>query len=707
MKFNKITYSNYRCFLDGTIEFNTDNEKNMSVLIAPNGGGKTETLFSFWWTLYDFDFASLRNKENTPYAINSALYRELENEPTGSTKECSVTLEFEDNGEPWFLKKTCSYRKTDKRIKVEEYKELRYKKTNGEMSLPIRNKDLIEQKLESRIPKKILNGIIFDGERMQKLSSTDENSIAAIKGVINDISNVELLEKCKEYFSSINRKYNKELVRFKPKKGDMSLEKVIETLALKNDEKELSKSKLEQAEEEKEKIERELENISEKLQKNKEVKEIEFDRKIQKEQLEKKEKALDTFYKDFSDSLTNGYLFSSTKLLDDVKKIVEDYKVPEGLTVNAVKSIINREDHKCICGKYLDDEAVEKLTTLMKLLPPDNINSTLLEIVRSIQVGDIPTNKKMITNIYNQIRQEEAEIKDIKEKLANLSTRILSIDEDGEIAREAVELEKLNNENHQALGKIKNVILEEKENIKRLEPEINKLQTQRENMASDTKGSAKINKKVSFIEKSMQAIEKIREINKETALDDVNDKLAMAYPLLSEDYDRGRAIKIIQHNLNKKYQMAVYMKDDVERLLNIWKESGEYSKKITLGLSEEEIEEEAILKCVDSNSTGQSKINTFAFVKAILDYSNNPTQNSGIEVRKEYPLLIDAPFGDIASENLRKSSRELHNFSHQVILLIDEDKYETLREAFDPYIKDKYRFKKVDNKNHSIIEREE
>lgn len=40
MRFNKISFENYRCFLNGSIDFEKSPEKNMTILIAPNGGGK-------------------------------------------------------------------------------------------------------------------------------------------------------------------------------------------------------------------------------------------------------------------------------------------------------------------------------------------------------------------------------------------------------------------------------------------------------------------------------------------------------------------------------------------------------------------------------------------------------------------------------------------------------------------------------------------
>lgn len=672
----------------------------MTILIAPNGGGKTETLFAFWWALYDYDFSKLTNKEQTPYALNSELYRKLEQSEVGSSEKCSVTLEFEDNGISYQVKKWCEFRKTDKQVKVEEYREFSYYKGNGELSLPQTDSEIINKCLTRIIPKNILYGIIFDGERMQKLSTPDESSVNAIRAVINDITNVELLENCTENFMSIRRKLNKELKQVEGKKGSKSLNDILNEESRKLEERHLLNEKLDKNRNELETIERELDKISNLLSKNKEVQDIENDRKSQRNALANHEKNLDSYYKNFSATLRDGYLFATEKILLDVEDIIKRYDVPQDLTVPAVKSIMKRQ--KCICGRRMDKEAQNELEKLISLLPPDNINSTLSEVVRQTRQR-IRDMKETAKNNYSLIQTCESQIKECKSNIASLSARITSIDDSGESAKEALQLEKDNSNFTLQKGALINEIPNEETKIKELSSEIDKLREQRENYKYGTNKASKINDQITYIDKCKNAVDRIKDINKETALEEINVNLENSYKLLSEDAERGRKIKIIQHNNDKRYQIAVYMEDEFNRLMNKWKEDGTYDDKINSGLSKIEIEENAILNCIDSNSTGQSKINTFAFVKAILDYSNSPKAEGGIEIKKDYPLLIDAPFGDISAGNLSKSSNELHNFANQVILMIDEDKYNSLKDAFEPYTANKYTFEKVDGKNHSII----
>ncbi|MCQ2798796.1 MAG: AAA family ATPase [Bacilli bacterium] len=700
MRINSISFKNYRCFLKGRIDFPYEPNKNMTVLVGPNGGGKTETLFAFWWTLYDYDFSKLTNKENTPYALNSGLYRELEQSPVGTTKKCSVTMDFEDNGVSYIVKKWCEYKKTEKQIRVEEYREFSHYESNGELSLPIRDSDEINKRLNRIIPKTILYGIVFDGERMQKLNTADENSLNAIKGVLSDITNVELLEKCSEYFASVKRKLNKALKQYEAKAGTKSFGDLVKEIE--NLEKTISKDRdlLSKYRDEFGKIEARLEEISALLEKNEEVKSIERDRKEKRESLSKSEKTLDVFYKNFSATLRDGYLLATENLLSDVENVIKKYDVPQELTVPAVLNILKRP--KCICGREMDHDAVEILNKLISILPPDNINSTIAEMVRQLKQRIIDVKEQAKAN-YQMISDCEREISNLKQDIASLSARITSLDDDGSVASEAIKLEMENKDKIKRHSFLEISIPSLEENIKESESDLKHLTEQRDATANSESETGKINQQVSYIEKCERALGKIKEINKETALLEINKKIGEAYERLSEDATRGRKIRIVQYNSERRYQIVVYMSTEYDKLISEWKKNGVYEARVNAGISEPEIEEEAILACRDANSTGQSKINTFAFVKAILDYSNAPKMEDGIEIRKDYPLLIDAPFGDISDGNLSKSSQELHNFANQVILMIDGDKFNTLRSAFDCYTVKRYLFTKADNSNYSTI----
>ena len=89
-----------------------------------------------------------------------------------------------------------------------------------------------------------------------------------------------------------------------------------------------------------------------------------------------------------------------------------------------------------------------------------------------------------------------------------------------------------------------------------------------------------------------------------------------------------------------------------------------------------------------------------------LDYSTETKDEHGVEIQKDYPLIIDAPFSDISGDNLTKSSSELHNFSSQIILMIDKDKYKIVSKHITPYINNMYHLEKNKGKNVSTMKKE-
>lgn len=433
------------------------------------------------------------------------------------------------------------------------------------------------------------------------------------------------------------------------------------------------------------------------------VKEIENKRKQERSKIDDYEKKLELFYKNFSASLTDAYLLTATPILDDVDSIIQKYDVPADLTVPAVRNILKRDN--CICGRPLDDEAVRVLEELIGSLSPDNINSTLAEIIRQLRdrVNDI---MGQTTVNYGYIQSCENDIQVSKDLITSYSTQISELTE-GQTSDDVEYIKKLeveNKEKREKIGELKSQLPKAKDQLNEVKRDIKNLSKQRDDFSSSEDVSKIITKQISFIEKCLDALERIRKENKDSALSAINERLDDAYRLLSEDYELGRQIRIIQYDEKMMYNLVVYMKDSFEQLLTSWKTDGTYMKYVTQGLSEDAIEEQAIIQCIDPNSTGQSKMNTFAFVKAILDYSNLNKKDDGIEIQKEYPLLIDAPFGDISGENLRRSSTELHSFTGQIILMLDKDRYKTLEPNLEKYISNKYIYHKIENQHYTTIE---
>ncbi|MFR1612157.1 MAG: AAA family ATPase [Lachnospiraceae bacterium] len=694
MRFKKIKFDNYRCFLNGEIEFCEKDGKNINLILGNNGAGKTEVLFAFWWLLYGFNFKQLKNKEATPYALNFSLYKSIQDGERNSAS-CSVEAEIEDGDTTYIVNRTAKYEKKPTTIAVTESQSIRYYKDNYELSLPVRDEAEVNKILTRIIPKPILNGIVFDGERMKQLSSLDDSSVKAIAGVINDITNVELLEQCHLTFEQVQKAINKKAKQIAKQKGNVSLNALIGEIDELQTKVNKARSERQECVEKVADLKLQSRELSLQLDDIKEARLLEKQRREARTELEQEEARKANAIHSFTTSIADGYLASCKQLFSDVEQLLVEYDVPADLTVPAAKNILARP--KCICGNTWTEEMIAELNSLIRKLPPDNINSAMGEKVHQLRVasGD---KRKAVKNDFDSLNESNEKIKQLKDRIASLSTQITK---SGSEAAEEIEnrYQKLQDEIIRLSANLQNI-------DSRLPGMDKDLEAKKKLKATLSQGEADtitIEKESAFVEKCLIALEKIKGANRITALKQINKRLQEAYKMLSDDYDLGRRIYIVQYDQVSMFQIITYFENQYQDTLSNMQKKGTVASLKAMGQSDEEIQETAILSCAQPNSTGQSKMNTLAFVKAILDFANEPQSGGIFEMTKAYPLLIDAPFGDIFDKNLEKSAMSLHAFTHQIILMLAKDSYRDVEDYVGPFVSTVHLFEKEPNEDHSNI----
>lgn len=695
MKFLSIKYTNYRCFRDLELNFKTTDSKNIAMIVAPNGGGKTEMLFSFWWVLYGFDFKKLKGKENTAYSLNSALYHALSNSDTQRSEICEVVLGFESDGTEYTVTRREKYTKTPQGISITPSVSLAFVGEHGEDQLPIEDAEEVEKKLTRIIPPKILSGIIFDGERMKQLSSIDEDSKTAVEGVIRHITNEELFEMCKTELEELKDSISKELRKVSRDSKNQNLNNIVNQIANIDSQKEICETQRKAKNDSLEEINAELEEISSQLEQHRESKAYEQQRKQLKIDLEEKKDNLANAVDNFNDDLWYGYTLIGEPLIREVREFLQKEDLPWGLTAEAVRNILERTH--CICGNELGDKEKELLTALIVKLPPENINSTILEMARHAGL-DLPDTKSKILRSYKAVRDLESDILKKKEDIDRISTLITdgASDKIHRLEKRRTELELERGKVKEAIEKLNTTI----EGYKKLSEDL----INRRNVAAEGEESSQhLAKKDGYVRKCLKALAAIDENNKRISLKDINGRINSAYAILSEDYARGKRLYVIQFDKEDKYGMVSYLQSQYDELFERYSSDNTIASYKTLGLSDEEITEKIILKIRESNSTGQSKINTLAFAKAILDYSSEIRDDESTELSKSYPFLIDSPFTELAEGNLEMSATNIHSFSKQIILLISTESLSSVADKITPYVSDEYRLKKHDGESNSSL----
>ena len=679
--------------MDVDVSFETSADKNIAMVLAPNGGGKTEMLYSFQWVLYNFDFKKLKSKENTPYSLNSVLYQKLENGQGTGKESCSVTLCFEADGCDYTIRREELFEKQSDHIKQSQSVSLYQTKPNGETTPPIVDMQTVKSILRRVVPEKLLSGIVFDGERMKKLSNTDEDTKAAVEGVIRLITNEELFDICRREFQEYKKELDKDCRKIGKNGGNTQLVSITDLIGQLEDLIKEDRIARQAIEEQIEVDKTKLNEIHSELEQLHEAKELEIQRdklrhdlKVKGEDLAEK---IDLFGKDLND----GYLLLILPLVEQVYDALEQHDVPAGLTTEAVKSILQRDT--CICGSCMTEDIRQKLTSMLSTLPPDNINSTIHEIARQMGLSKNEAREKILRT-YQQMYKVESEIIKIKSELSVISSQI-----SGGVSERAKDLELENLKIGQRLSEYENKLDALIDKISSEENKLKDLEKKKTNIAQTNLVASVLDEKSKLMEKFCRALDDIDEWNKVQSLHAINKYLAEAYDLISED--TGRSIRILQFENSKKYSLHPYSIERYNETYEKLMQDGTISSWEMMGLPKEQIEEQVIIKTNQSSSTGQGKINALAFAKAILQYSSEPRNEQDTAISKVYPLLIDSPFTELSGENLQKSALEIHNFSEQVILMISDESLKSVIESIKPYVHHVTELGKDVSKSYSYV----
>src|SRR6056297_663687 len=106
MKLDTLTLQNFRQFRDGTIEFSTDPDQNITVIHGQNGAGKTTLLNAFLWAFYE-DLQSVKRPDRL------ANQGEMAAAAVKETVPVSVEITFEHEGSYHRVRREHAYRKTE------------------------------------------------------------------------------------------------------------------------------------------------------------------------------------------------------------------------------------------------------------------------------------------------------------------------------------------------------------------------------------------------------------------------------------------------------------------------------------------------------------------------------------------------------------------------------------------------------------------
>ncbi|TDM48530.1 hypothetical protein ETI08_05130 [Macrococcoides goetzii] len=653
MKIKSIHIENFRQYKDFELEFDIlDEEKNITVIRAANSTGKTTFMQAIKWCLFGESAIELDKQSDL---IN---YTELRECRIADIKETyyRVVMEIIENGSTVKINRTQNLNITANTVKkMNSIVAIEFQDEKGETRV-IRNENrekeqIIQRKINSLLSIQMVNYFLFDGERIEKLSSKGTVAKREVSDAITAVSTLPILNNSIETLTKLSNDVRKSKAKSSNNEKYRKLELNISLLEDKIEELE---SKIEEKKIKEEEAEKQLNIINKELSEIEDISQFQ-DKKIRlKSEIKKSEEINENRYNSIQALYLEYATLKYIYLLDrKYKKInlseeAEDNSIPN-MEVSAIDKII--ENGICICGTHLKEEHIETLMKQRNYQPPISNEAMIKDYSLSLT--------KEIAKIDNIVTQLKEKIRDYNDLFST-------------IAQNKEELK----------------ILEEKiskmpqQRIKELNEQANSLERE---LSYNTVKREEYTKKINISKEELEKYKfKIVELEEKIKF---NEILEVQEEILKKSLDQLRYRKVLDE---KKLRQDVenfankHFKDIITKNKNI-----SIDDKFNLKVTEPDGTESAI-------SSGESVAVSISIILSIIDtFKSNLNKNKkddfDLMAKKDFFVVMDGPFAMLDQYFSKNISQKISESIEQVILLTNDNQYsESIKNAFRPKTSKEY-----------------
>lgn len=627
MLIEKLTLNNFRQYIgEQTIEFSTDRERNVTVLIGVNTSGKTTLIRAFEWILYN------KVEFEDKMLLNSNVAGNMQ---PGETKEVKGTLTIEHNGTTYEITRTQLYTCTGKTVRANPSRTtMMYLQPDGQTKTKVESD--FEANIERILPKNLSNYFFFGGERVGTISSR-----ADIESSVKGIMGLDVLANAMNDLRKVSNKFKKGMDYSQNEKA-VEISQLLEaTISRKVAYEEKLNSIDDQIiyyDSEKEKYETLLRNhqdTAEKQARREQIGKV-IDSLNNNVSMAKKD-IVSTFSK-------NAFAFFSLPILKNVIEMLdessEEFESVPDMTANSIDYILNRG--YCICGTHISKDSAAERSLLAERAkqPPEHIGALVRRYREQAMeyVNDSDT-------YYNSI---EDKISALRATQRDLNFRIDEKEELDKQIENSVNIAEYDRHYKNAVAQ-----------LKKLDKE--KLQT-REYIGSCKKD----------IENYEAALEKYDKANvKNQKISKYIKYTEATFDWISEAYLSREAM--VRENLEKK------VNGNFQKMYHGYR-TVEIDEKYRVKYKDVSTEESEGLKAVKS----------FAFISGLVDLAKETLSNSKSKeadaLPQYYPLVMDAPFSNVDEIHIKNISKLLPESAEQIIMAVMKKDWEPAAEVMAEFV---------------------
>lgn len=652
MLITSITLSDFRQFKGTqTVEFATDPNKNVTVIMGENGSGKTTFAQAFTWCLYGTtDFAD-------PYVLCKSTLQDM---TPGDLRTVKVVLKLQHRGIDYSISREQDYQldSVGKLKKPSPTKlTIRYKDRSGQQEFV---KDSIkDSKVKEILPQELSKYFFFDGERIGNMSKeiqrgkSDEfaDAVKRLLGLDTYSTAMDHLKGKRAGKTTVIGSYNSQY----DSSSDSKIAAYSRDIKQYTDKKERLEARNAELEKMMPAIKEKMDELWEIIEKNKDSERLADRLKVIDEKIRRNdsmignstEKMVDALQKNFKTYFYKPLISKSLEILSDADKI--DKGIPD-IHQRTIEYLFERG--VCICGTEFTegDEHYQHLKALIDYIPPQSLGTMINSYVNTCKHKSESPN-----NIYKIVEDKLQDVADRQENNSELADEKVQIES---------QLQKL-----QSIGQLQQ-----------------KYQSYRDD----------------YNRKNSEFINNTREIG---GLSTNIERLETERRQLSLKNDNNRKIELYKAYAEYIYNIlqADYAKEEKRIRSELVKCINDIFTTIYNGGMSLEIDEKYNIKTIvndfnDYNigvetSTAQSISIIFAFIAGVIKMARNNKDDEMLST-EAYPLVMDAPLSAFDKARIQTVCETLPNIAEQVIIFIKD----TDGEIAEKYLSDKigvnYRFDK-------------
>lgn len=641
------------------IDFSTDKNKNVTLLIGDNGSGKTTISQAFLWCLYGETPGFLKKDSILSNVVENEMY-------DGCSRAVKVMLEMEHAHITYTISRTKSFLKSGDKLKSSEPSLSIFCVKNGETAQLIgREKDKCINEI---LPQELSTYFFLTGEKIDSMSfDIKQGKSKDFANAVNSLLDLNYYRTIIKHLKAIKKEYDSEDF------SGMSDEIEKHNRNIENDEKNIEtlNKNLNELEKSIRYFDDKIIELKAELRSKESSKDYEIERQKFEEKTKRKEQelqfeinaAIQNFIKKAPFFFAKSAFKKSLETLKEVSQIKTD-DIPERLHADLINWI--EKNHKCICGTEIQDGSKEFsfLENWRNIVPPEAIGN-LVKKEKSLTLG----NFKSSENLYNELYRTHEKLDSIHDEIEDFQSQI------DELTQKIAQLEDTST--------IQADLTNSEQQKKVAEEKRSKWQGQISNIEFDK------NENVKERDKLLKSSETGRKI--------------IAWKLMTEKLIEGFERQLENEEKQKREKLVSSVKDAFKKI---------YGTSFSVNIDEN------YRISTDSNlekSTGEGMSVIYAFLAGLLsviknDKSQQETSESDSEEKPElesYPLVLDAPFSALDKTRISSICDVLPKVSEQIVILIkDTDGIEAKK-----YLSDKigicYNLVKVgEHGNHTEIRRE-